>query len=216
MQTSRLALLTRSDNMAIQYQRQQADTKDNSPGVIWYQRLTLRIFAGENCNTFVLSFWKQEEEEWEKLWSTLYINTLLYGTNNILNTRIAIIKMQGGGKFLRFWMSLKMMLSRNRNLYEIHMSGRKVIKSKSGDGLSDSKPRWKYYTIMSFLDVSLMKRRYAPILFKNRFYINSNKMFLICSNSSKLINNSRYQFFVVVLYLMWLMLGVQMAVMMNK
>ena len=47
--------------------------------------------------------------------------------------------------------------------------------------------------------------------FKNRFYINSNEMFLICSNSSKLINNSRYQFFVVVLYLMW-----QMAVMMNK
>ena len=87
----------------------------------------------------------------------------------------------------------------------------KSIKSKSGDGLSDSKPRWKYYTIMSFLDVSLMKRRYAPILLKNRFYINSNKMFLICSNSSKLINNSRYQFFVVVLYLMW-----QMAVMMNK
>ena len=87
----------------------------------------------------------------------------------------------------------------------------KSIKSKSGDGLSDSKPRWKYYTIMSFLDVSLMKRRYAPILLKNRFYINSNEMFLICSNSSKLINNSRYQFFVVVLYLMW-----QMAVMMNK
>ena len=87
----------------------------------------------------------------------------------------------------------------------------KSIKSKSGDGLSDSKPRWKYYTIMSVPDVSLMKRRYAPILLKNRFYINSNKMFLICSNSSKLINNSRYQFFVVVLYLMW-----QMAVMMNK
>ena len=34
MQTSCLALLTRSDNTAIQYQRQQADTKDNSPGVI--------------------------------------------------------------------------------------------------------------------------------------------------------------------------------------
>ena len=45
----------------------------------------------------------------------------------------------------------------------------KSIKSKSGDGLSDSKPRWKYYTIMSFLDVSLMKRRYAPILLKTDF-----------------------------------------------
>ena len=132
MQTSRLALLTRSDNMAIQteisirYQRQQADTKDNSLGMIRYQRFTMNIFAGEIFNTFVLSLWKQEEEEWEKLWSTLYVNTLLYGTNNILNTRIAIIKMRGGGKFLRFWMSLKMMLSRNGNLFEIHMSGRKV------------------------------------------------------------------------------------------
>ena len=73
MQTSRLALLTRSDNMAIQteisirYQRQQADTKDNSPGTIRYQRFTINIFAGEIFNTFVLSLWKQEEEEWEKL-----------------------------------------------------------------------------------------------------------------------------------------------------
>ena len=73
MQTSRLALLTRSDNKAIQteisirYQRQQADTKDNSPGMIRYQRFTINIFAGEIFNTFVLSLWKQEEEEWEKL-----------------------------------------------------------------------------------------------------------------------------------------------------
>ena len=52
--------------------------------------------------------------------------------------------------------------------------------------------------------------------FKNRFYINSYKLFPLCSNLSKLINNFRYQFFVVVLYLMCLMLGVQMAVMMNK
>ena len=41
----------------------------------------------------------------------------------------------------------------------------KNIKSKSGDGLSDSKPRWKYYAIMSFLDVTLMRRRYAANLF---------------------------------------------------
>ena len=45
----------------------------------------------------------------------------------------------------------------------------KSIKSKSGDGLSDSKPRWKYYAIMSFLDVSLMKRRYARILLRTDF-----------------------------------------------
>ena len=132
MQTSHLTLLIRSDNKAIQteisirYQRQQADTEDNSPGAMRYQRLTLHLFAGENFNTLVSSFWKQEEEEWEKLWSTSYVNTLLYGTNNIINTRIAIIKMQGGGKLLGFWVSLKMMLSRNGNLYKIHMSGRKV------------------------------------------------------------------------------------------
>ena len=40
----------------------------------------------------------------------------------------------------------------------------KNIKAKSGDGLSHSKPRWKYYAIMSFLDVTLLKRRYAAIL----------------------------------------------------
>ena len=73
MQTSHLALLTRSDNKAIQteisirYQRQQADTEDNRPGTMRYQRFTMHNFAGENFNTFVLSLWKQEEEEWEKL-----------------------------------------------------------------------------------------------------------------------------------------------------
>ena len=64
---------------------------------------------------------------------------------------------------MKFWVSLKMMPSRNGNLYEIHVR-HKNIKVKSGDGLSDSKPRWKYYTIMSFLDVTLLKRRYAAIL----------------------------------------------------
>ena len=43
------------------------------------------------------------------------------------------------------------------------------MKAKSGDDLSDSKPRWKYYTIMSFLDVSLLKRRYAPIILRTDF-----------------------------------------------
>ena len=73
MQTSHLTLLIINDNKAIQtkisirYQRQQADTEDNSPAAMRYQRFTLHIFAGENFNTLVLSFWKQEEEEWEKL-----------------------------------------------------------------------------------------------------------------------------------------------------
>ena len=42
----------------------------------------------------------------------------------------------------------------------------KNIKAKSGDGLSESKPRWKYYAIMSFLDVTLLRRRYAANLFE--------------------------------------------------
>ena len=69
MQMSPLTLLIRNDNKAIQteisirYQRQQADTKDNRPAVMRYQKFTLHIFAGGNFNTLVLSFWKQEEEE---------------------------------------------------------------------------------------------------------------------------------------------------------
>ena len=72
MQMSPLTLLIRNDNKAIQteisirYHRQQADSKDNSPAAMRYQKSTLHIFAGENFNTLVLSFWKQEEKEWEK------------------------------------------------------------------------------------------------------------------------------------------------------
>ena len=36
-------------------------------------------------------------------------------------------------------------------------------KSKSGDGLSQCKPKWKYYDIMSFVDITLLKPRYVPI-----------------------------------------------------
>ena len=39
----------------------------------------------------------------------------------------------------------------------------KHIKSKSGDGLGDCKPKWKYYDIMSFIDIPLLKWRYVPI-----------------------------------------------------
>ena len=52
----------------------------------------------------------------------------------------------------------------------------KNIKGKSGDGLSDSKPRWKYYAIMSFLYVTLMRRRYAANLFEFT-YIHSSILF---------------------------------------
>ena len=62
MQTSPLTLLIRNDSKAIQteisirYQRQQADTKDNSPAVMRYQKFTLHIFAGENFNTLGFEF----------------------------------------------------------------------------------------------------------------------------------------------------------------
>ena len=39
----------------------------------------------------------------------------------------------------------------------------KNIKSKSGDGLSQCKPKWKYYDIMSFIDITQLKQRYVPI-----------------------------------------------------
>ena len=35
--------------------------------------------------------------------------------------------------------------------------GHKNIKSRSGDGLSQCKPKWKYYDIMSFIDITLLK-----------------------------------------------------------
>ena len=49
-------------------------------------------------------------------------------------------------------------------IFEEHFCGtKKPTKSKSGDGLSDCKPKWKYYGIMSFIDITLLKQRYVPI-----------------------------------------------------
>ena len=56
---------------------------------------------------------------------------------------------------IKKWKSLQDTYVRQRN-----------IKAKSGDGLSDSKPRWNYYAIMSFLDATLLRRRYAANLFE--------------------------------------------------
>ena len=67
---------------------------------------------------------------------------------------------------IKKWKSLRDTYVRHKN-----------IKAKSGDGLSDSKPRWKYYAIMSFLDVTLLKRRYAANLFEFT-YIHSCILFL--------------------------------------
>ena len=40
-----------------------------------------------------------------------------------------------------------------RDTYVAH----KNIKSKSGDGLSQCRQKWKYYDIMSFIDTTLLK-----------------------------------------------------------
>ena len=53
---------------------------------------------------------------------------------------------------IRKWKSL-------RDTYVRHKNN----KSKSGDGLSQCKPKWKYYDIMSFIDITLLKQRYVPI-----------------------------------------------------
>ena len=53
---------------------------------------------------------------------------------------------------MRKWKSL-------RDTYVRHKNN----KSKSGDGLSQCKPKWKYYDIMSFVDITLLKQRYLPI-----------------------------------------------------
>ena len=39
----------------------------------------------------------------------------------------------------------------------------KNIKSKSGDGWSQCRQKWKYCDIMSFIDITLQKWRYVPI-----------------------------------------------------
>ena len=43
----------------------------------------------------------------------------------------------------------------------------KNIKSKSGDGLSQCKPKWKYYDIMSFIDITTTKAKVCTHLFNN-------------------------------------------------
>ena len=42
-------------------------------------------------------------------------------------------------------------------IFKEHFCETKNTKSKSGDGLSDCKLKWKYFDIMSFLDITLLK-----------------------------------------------------------
>ena len=53
---------------------------------------------------------------------------------------------------IKKWKSLRDTYVRHKN-----------IKSKSGDGLSQCRQKWKYYDIMSFVDITLLKWRYVPI-----------------------------------------------------
>ena len=53
---------------------------------------------------------------------------------------------------IKKWKSLRDTYVRHKN-----------IKSKSGDGLSQCKLKWKCYDIMSFIDITLLKQRYVPI-----------------------------------------------------
>ena len=48
-------------------------------------------------------------------------------------------------------------LIKEAEIFEGYFCETKNIKSKSGDGLSDHKPKWKYYDIMSFIDITLLK-----------------------------------------------------------
>ena len=48
-------------------------------------------------------------------------------------------------------------------IFEGHFHETKNTKSKSGGGLSDHKPKWKYYDIMAFIDITLLKQKYVPI-----------------------------------------------------
>ena len=55
---------------------------------------------------------------------------------------------------IRKWKSL-------RDTYVRHKNN----KSKSGDGLSQCKAKWKYYDIMSFIDITLLKQKVCTNLF---------------------------------------------------
>ena len=136
MQMSPLTLLIRNGNKAIQteisirYQRQQADTKDNSPAVMRYIKFTLHIFTGEYFNTLVLSFEFLEARrrrmgedlidlicQYPALWDK---QNTKYKDSNYKDVR---------------WREIAEILGvpkddANGNLYEIHMSGRKVSKQK--------------------------------------------------------------------------------------
>ena len=97
----------------------------------------------------------------------------------------------------------------------------KNIKSKSGDGLSQSKPKWKFCDIMSFIDIMLLKQRYVPIYLIVYHIYNIQTcnrqlcMILIRSIQEKSYKNVNLCFNILVLCLLLLMRGRKMKVMMK-
>ena len=104
---------------------------------------------------------------------------------------------------IKKWKSLRDTYVRHKN-----------IKSKSGDGLSQCRPKWKYYDIMSFIDITLRKRRYVPI------YLITSYLQQICMQLTILcdfdqIRNGHVCFNILVLCLMLLMRGSKIKVIMK-
>ena len=135
-----------------------------------YQKFTEHIFAGENFNTLVLSFVFLEAKrrmgealiylicQYPALWDK---QNTKYKDSNYKGARwreIAEILGVPKDDAIKKWKSLQDTYVRQKSI---------IV--KNGAGLSDSKPIWKYYTIMSFLDVSLLKGRYVAILLRIEF-----------------------------------------------
>ena len=48
-----------------------------------------------------------------------------------------------------------------KSLRDTYVRHKNII-SKSGDGLSQCRQKWKYYDIMFFVDITLLRQRYVP------------------------------------------------------
>ena len=106
-------------------------------------------------------------------------------------------------------------------IFEGHFCRQSNIKSKSGDGLSQCKPKWMYYDIMSLIDIILLKWRYVPIYLITSYIQHTYKQQTITYdfdqiNSGKIVQNVNGCFNILVLHLMFLMIGMKIKVMMMK
>ena len=89
---------------------------------------------------------------------------------------------------IKKWKSLRDTYVRHKN-----------IKSKSRDGLSQCKPKWKFYDIMFFIDITQLKQRYVPIYLTTSYiqhtYIQKAIMYDFDQiNSEKVVQKCKYMF----------------------